>query len=349
MENILPTYNDPLFSILIVTVLVLVTAIVSNILGSYKRARQDKSLSSFVGRINIDAYGLEIDKIPFEEALIYPLSLLAKTLTSQGEYQKAINIYLYLIKNIKRFETKESILEDFGKSYLKGGFLKRSEEIFLEILHKHPRNKVALYNLEIVYELLNDYHKAMETLLPLEIMGERIKRLKAHLHLSLLLKDPKKTSQERLEMLQEYIKEEIYDYRRIIQEMFRQDANIAWYAVDMKRLDMILDILWFLPTSNLNFDIISRNKRLCAIYQAKGVLPLQQEEQNIGIFAIDAIISARRGGYEEMDLSFVYGCKECKGEFPISFVRCPNCYAINSIQIKESIAKKRSQTGYSLL
>ena len=349
MDNILPTYNDPLFSIFIVVVLVLLTAIVSNVVGSYKRAKQHKSLSAFVGQISTDSCSLEVHKIPFEEALIYPLSLLAQTLTSQGEYQKAINVYLYLIKHINRFEEKELILEDFGKTYLKGGFLRRAEAIFLEILHKHPRNKEALYKLEVVYELLNDYDKAMETLNPLEIMGERIQRLEAHLQLSQLLKASSYSPHEVALILQGYIKEGHYDYRRIIQELFRRDLTVAWVSIDLDRIEMILDILWFLPTSNLNFDIILSNKTLYALYQAKGVMPLSEESCESGIFAIDGMIAARRGGYEEMDLRFVYGCDRCKGEFPITFVRCPNCYAINSIQIKESIAKKRSQTGYSLL
>ncbi len=349
MDSILPTYNDPLFSVFIVIVLVLLTAIVSNVMGSYKEEKREKSLKDFFGQISVDAYTLEINKIPFETALVYPLSLLADTLTTQGEYQKAIDIYLYLIKNISSFKEKEHILEAFGRAYLKGGFLKRSESIFLEILHKHPRNVEALFYLEVVYELLNDDEKAMSTLKPLEIMGESTQRLKAHLKLSTLLKNREKSDQEKIEILKSYLLDEVYSYRHIMQVLFRLDSGVAWEMIQEEKIGMILDILWFLPTSNINFDIISTSERLYAIYVAKGLLPLENNTPKSAIFAVDTIVASRRGGSEDVDLHFSYGCSRCKGEFPITFIRCPNCYAIDSIQIKESIAKQRSQTGYSLL
>ena len=349
MESILPTYNDPLFSIFMAIVLVLVTAILSNVMGNYKEEQRQKSLQNFLGQITVDAYTLEINKIPFESALVYPLSLLADTLTSQGEYQKAVDIYLYLIKNISSFEEKEHILEAFGRAYLKGGFLKRAEAVFLEILHKHPRNRKVLFYLEVVYELLNDTQKAMSTLKPLEIMGEHIGRLQAHLSLTSLLKDPTQSEAQRVEILVAYLEDENYSYRHIMQVLFRLDSSVAWRVLKEEKIPLILDILWFLPTSNINFDIISKSELLSSLYTAKGLLPVENARVKSGIFALDTMVASRRGGSSEVDLHFSYGCNQCKGEFPISFIRCPHCYALDSIQIKERIAKKRSQTGYSLL
>ncbi len=349
MDNILPTYNDPLFSIFIVIVLVLLTAIASNLVGSYKEGKRQRSLQNFLGQIRPDAESLEINKIPFEPALIYPLTRLAETLTSQGEYQKSVDIYLYLIQNISSFEEKEHILEAFGRTYLKGGFLKRAEAVFLEILHKHPRNREALFYLEVVYEMLNDTQKAISTLKPLEIMGEHTERLEAHLALSSLQRDTTLSREERIEKLLSYLKEGNHSYRHIMQLLFRLDAERAWRVVQEEKIPLILDILWFLPTSNINFDIISKSELLVCIYRAKGLLDLKDGSPKSGIFAIDTMVAARRGGSRDLDLHFSYGCSRCKGEFPISFIRCPNCYALDSIQIKERIAKKRSQTGYSLL
>jgi len=349
LDKILPAYNDPLFSIFIIVMMILVVAIASNILGSYREDRQKKHLKNFLGTLNPNEGSLNINQIPFEKNLINPLSMLADTLTSQGEYQKAISIYLYLIKNISNFSKKEYLLESLGRAYLKAGFLKHSESIFLEILRKHPRNQTALYSIGVVYELLNDYPKAMQTLKPLEIMGAKLEKLRAHIKLSSLIRQKDISKEKRVKLLIEYLNSDKYAYRPIMQELFRLDSTEAWRHLREDRIYELLDLLWFLPTSNLNFDIIAQNPKLKSIYSARGVLPLTNEEYQSGLFSIDTLIAARRGGSKEVDLSFSYGCNHCKQQFPISFVRCPNCYAINSIYIKESIVKKQSQTGYSLL
>ncbi len=347
MDKILPAYNDPLFSILIITTLILVIATVSYLMGNYKEDIQRKNLNTFLGKIKLDEYTLDIDKLPFETTLITPLSLLAKTFSTQGEYQKSISIYLYLINNIQIFSQKEYLLEGLGETYLKAGFLKRSESIFLEILRKHPRNRTVLYYLEIVYELLNEYKKAKETLIPLQIMGENTLSIEAHLKLSILLKDNSIGKEDKVKELKKIIKNG--SYRRVIKELFKLNNSIAWELLEINKIHSILDILWFLPSSNLNFDIILSSEILHSIYIAKGVLPQKDNILISGIFAIDTINYAQKGGSFDLDLNFNYGCNQCKQHFPIAFERCPKCYAINSIQVKESIGKKRTNTGFSLL
>jgi tetratricopeptide (TPR) repeat protein len=349
LDKILPAYNDPLFSILIIVLLILIIAIASFFMGNYKEDKERKNLKKFLGKINTDECSLDIDKLPFEEALITPLSLLAETFSRQGEYQKSIGIYLYLIEHIPLFSQKEHLLEGLGITYLKAGFLKRSESLFLEILRKHARNREALYHIEVVYELLYEYDKAAQTLKPLRILGENPTILKSHLELSSLLKNRNINIEDRVEKLKLFAKDSSYSYRRVIKELFRVNIKVAWKLLDINKVDSIIDILWFLPSSNLNFDIISENKILSSIYTAKGVLEDKTELLESGIFVIDAINAVRRGGNIEVDLSFKYGCNRCKQHFPISFERCPNCYAVGSIQVKVSLVKKESYSGYSLL
>ena len=349
LDKILPAYNDPLFSILIIVIMVLIVAVFSYVMESYKEKKQDKSLKNFLGKISKEPNDFDIKKIPFETTLVHPLSLLADTFTTQGDYQKSISIYLYLIENIRSFAQKEFLLENLGKAYLKAGFLKRSESIFLEILHKHARNAEALYYLEIVYELLNEYERASETLKPLQILGDPCLALERHLQLSKLLKNHQIDTLKRAKTVQALLDTPNHSYRRIMQELFKLNPSLAWQSIDTKQIGSILDTLWFLPTSNLNFDIISSNEILSAIYLAKGFLQHKEETPKSGIFAIDTIISAQKGGYYEVDLSFSYGCSRCKQHFPISFIRCPQCYAIDSITIKEKVVKKYSKIGYSLL
>ena len=349
LDNILPAYNDPLFSILVIVTLVLIIAIGSFIMGSIKEKNNNKILNSFLKGFNTEKHLLEIDKMPFEPTLIKPLSLLAEAFSNQGEYQKSINLNLYLIEHIDSFFDKEKILEQLGATYLKAGFLKRAESIFLQILHKHPRNIETLYNLGVVYELLQEHDKALNTLIPLNILEEDTKYLEAHIKLNRLLDNKKLSNKEKVQQLETLLKNKHYSYRRVIQALFALDLEVAWNNIQPNKIDSILDILWFLPSSNLNLDIISSSETLLAIYIAKGYIQPKEPIPKSNIFAIDTIVALKQIGVDNIDLLFNYSCKKCKQHFPISFTRCPKCYAIDTIQIKESLVEKRKQTGYSLL
>ena len=349
LDNILPAYDDPLFSILVIIVLILIIAVSSFIMGNIKEKKRRKTLKKFLKGFSTQDKILEIEEMPFEQALIKPLSLLAEAFNTQGEYQKAINLNLYLINNIYDFFEKESILEQLGKTYLKAGFLKRAESIFLEILHKHPRNIETLYNLGVVYELLHEYDKALNTLIPLNILEEETQNLEAHIRLNKLLANKQLSSKEKVYALEALLQNKHYAYRRIIKALFSLNLESAWNNIQEDKIHLILDILWFLPSSNLNLDIILNSESLTAIYLAKGETVVNEVTPKSKIFAINTIISAQKGGNDKLDLLFNYGCGKCKQHFPIGFTRCPKCYAIDAIQIKETLAEKKSQTSYSLL
>jgi len=349
LDNLLPAYDDPLFSILAIIILILIVAITSLVMGRVKETKKRKTLKDFLSGFNKNNHLLEIEEMPFEQALVKPLTLLAKAFNNQGEYQKSINLNLYLIEHISNFFEKEKILEQLGHTYLKAGFLRRSESIYLEILHKHPRNKNALYDLGIVYELLQEFDKALETLEPLKILGEKTEGIKAHLELNKLLDNKKLSIHDKVEQLVALLTTDFYPYRRVMKALFSLDLTAAWNNIQSEKIHSILDILWFLPSSNLNLDIISADETLSAIYLAKGVIAPQEVTAKSNIFAIDTIISAKKSDDNNVDLIFNYGCEKCKQHFPIAFTRCPKCYAIDAVQIKENLAKKQSQTRYSLL
>ena len=349
MDNLLPAYDDPLFSVLAIIILILIVAVTSLVMGQVKEKNKRKTLKNFLSGFNKNNHLLEIEEMPFEQGLVKPLTLLAKAFNNQGEYQKAINLNLYLIENISNFFDKEKILEQLGHTYLKAGFLRRSESIYLEILHKHPRNKNALYDLGIVYELLQEFDKALETLEPLRILGEKTQNIEVHLELNKLLDNKQMGIHEKVEQLVALLSKDFYPYRRIMKALFSLDLDAAWENIQIDKIHSILDILWFLPSSNLNLDIISSDETLSAIYLAKGIIAPPEVSPKSNIFAIDTIISAKKSGDSSVDLLFNYGCEKCKQHFPIAFTRCPKCYAIDAIQIKETLAKKQSQTRYSLL
>ena len=145
----------------------------------------------------------------------------------------------------------------------------------------------------------------------------------------------------------EMMSADISIYRMGIRTLFALDSSKAWERVDDERVKDILDILWYLPYSQLHLDIIKSSKVLQAVYFARG--DIKECATRSGIFAIDMLCSARKGGYGEGDLEFSYLCRECKRSFPVSFDRCPNCMAINSIEIEESLEKRRYERGETLL
>lgn len=350
MDNILPAYNDPLFSILVIVTLILIIAISSYVMGNIKEERKEKSLKHFLNRFSSKESSFEIEEMPFEPKLINTLKRLAFAFKNQGEYQKAINLNIYLIDNISNFTDKKEILEQLGETYLKAGFLKRAETIFLQILHKYPRNIEALYYLGVVYEMLHEYDRALETLIPLTLLGEDTNSLEGHLKLNILLNNREINCVDKVKRLEALLDNSFYDKRRIIKALFQLDSDSAWRNIKACKVESIVDILWFLPLSNLNFDIILSDKILSAIFFAKGVFPLQKDNiPKSNIFVIDTIISAKIGGSDDIDITFSYGCNRCRQHFPIPFTRCPQCYSIDDIHIKETVAKKYRKKGYSLL
>lgn len=347
MEHILPAYNDPLFSIMLIVVISLIIALVSYGWGLHKQQKEEGNLLKFLEKFDTAECALETADMPFEPHMLKPLTILAKAFENAGEYHKAISIYLFLIKNISADSGKIELMERLGSTYLHAGFLERSQSIYTEVLRKKPRNVQALYELGIVYEIMQKYDKAKEVLGPLNMLGEDTTSLEKFLDFSELLADKTLDVHDKVERLKALLKEDPSLYRHIIKSLLLLDTKSAWENIDTERIMEILDILWFLPNSQLDLDIITSNKQLQTLYYAKGYL--QKPATQSGIFSVDMLATARQNGFEEGDLVFSYLCQKCKQSFPVSFKRCPNCMAINTVKVEEKIAKSSPKTDYSLL
>ncbi len=347
MEHILPAYNDPLFSIMLIVVISLIIALVTYGWGLHKQQKEEGNLLKFLEKFDTAECALETADMPFEPHMLKPLTILAKAFENAGEYHKAISIYLFLIKNITHDSGKIELMERLGSTYLHAGFLERSQSIYTEVLRKKPRNVQALYELGIVYEIMQKYDKAKEVLEPLNVLGEETTSLARFLDLSELLANKSLAIPEKVEGLTQLLKEDASLYRHIIKALLLLDTKSAWENIDPERIEELLDVLWFLPNSQLDLDIITSNKQLQTLYYAKGYL--QKPAKQSGLFSVDMLATARENGFEEGDLVFSYLCQKCKQSFPVSFKRCPNCMAINTVKVEEKIAKSSPKTDYSLL
>lgn len=347
MDSILPSYRDPLFSIFMIVVLSLIIAIMTFVWGLYRQHKEKSILHKFLEKFENSECMLDTSSMPFEMTMLKPLTLLANAFDNSGQYHKAINIYLHLIKHATNPIDNNDLMKQLAQTYRHAGFLERSRVIYAQILRTHPRDIKLLYQLGVVYEMTKEYDKALETIEPLKTLGEDTASLERFLHFEMVASDKKCTFEEKIERLEGFLSDDPTLYRPVLAHIFKLDDHKAWQLVDTQRLGEILDILWYLPYAQLDLDIITRNENLQAIYCAKGYL--RQKPQRCGIFAVDMLLSSRLSGYEEGDLTFSYLCKKCKQNFPISFVRCPHCLAINRIEVEVGIVQQSTQTDYSLL
>jgi len=347
LEHILPAYNDPLFSILLIIVIALIIALVTYGWGLYRQQKEEGNLLKFLEKFDSNECALDTSDMVFETNMFKPLTLLAKAFENAGEYHKAINIYLYLIKHIEHPNGESELLERLGNTYLHAGFLERAKSIYIEILRKKPRSVNVLYELSVVYEMMHHYDKAKEVLQPLQILGEETTALERFLDFSALLSNKTMEKETKIQKLKEILKKQPSFYRHIITALLQLDTQIAWESIDTERIHEIIDVLWFLPNSQLDLAIIAQNKQLQTLYYAKGYL-VDAHTQS-GIFSVDMLATAKQSGFIEGDLHFSYLCTKCKQSFPVSFKRCPNCMAINTVKVEEKIAKSSPKTDYSLL
>jgi len=343
LNSFLPSYHDPVFSILLIVLIAMAIALVTHTWGVYRRERLSKSLYSFLEKFEGNRCSLEEEDVPFEEGMARPLLLLARAFEQSGNYAKTISICLYLIRHTR----DDELLIYLGRVYLRAGFLQRAEEIFLEIIARHPRRSDVLYQLEILYESLQEYDKAREALSALEAQGEDIRVPEDHLQFQELKSDKQMTPSRRAEELEKFLEKKPRLYRPIIRELFRLDHVRAWRHVDSERIPSLLDILWYIPPAQLQLDIIADNSVLQAVYYARGDWEKAPESPS-GIFAVDMLCAAREGGYRKGTIEFAYLCTECKQSFPVSFIRCPGCMALNSVKVEETLVEEQPQRGDTL-
>ena len=348
MEQILPTYHDPLFSIVVLVFIGLLIAIGAYLWSVYKTKNDKQVLVAFLEKFESKECIIDKQTTPFSPSMLTPLSLLAKAFDKSGEYHKAISIYLYLIENTPDEISKYEIMSHLGQTYIQAGFLERAKSIYMVILAKKPRNPKALYALGIVYESMHAYDKAKETLQPLELLGEETKALEYFWEFLRVSSDKSIDNATKVRLFLEIVAHEPRAYRFVFAQLLVLDSSKAWSIFDVAKSQEILDILWRIPYAQIDQNLLKQYPFLQALYYAKGY-ELQMPEEKSGVFGVDLLMHARSGRFESGDLAFEYLCDKCKRSFPIAFQRCPNCMSIYSMKVEEQIGKYSSQTNHSLL
>ena len=344
----MPSYGDPLYSILFIVFLGFIIALGNYLWGLYASRQKRVELVEFLEKFDNNECIIDTKSMPFEPNMLKPLTLLAKAFEGSGEYHRAISLYLYLIKNMNDTDTQLELMKHLGKTYLHAGFMERAESIYLSILKTKPRDQDALLKLGIVYEMMHDYKKAKETLEPLQTISFDTKELERHWYLLDLNADKTLDKDAKVQKLCTLLEDDTqHNYRSIISLLLKLDNKKAWRYINAGKIEKILDILWSQKTEDIDMQKVSDDAALTCIYYAKGYL--KESKEPCGIFSIDTLADAKRSGNENADLSFSYLCTKCKRSFPVGFKRCHNCMSINTLKVEVEIAPKSTQTDNSLL
>jgi tetratricopeptide (TPR) repeat protein len=341
MGAFLPNYNDPIVSILLLLGIIFAVSVISYGYTIWQQEQKQKELLNFIKSFDSNECALDTKNMAFDESMKKPLFLLALSYQKSGDYSKAINLYLYLLKHTK----DNSILSHLAEAYHKAGFLKRSVDIYKEILHITPRNKDILYKLEYSYEQLREFDKAKEILDILEVLDEDVSKHKSHLKLQKILKS-QATKEVKFNKIKKMVNNNPYKWV-LLRELFTLNPKDAWSYYKEEEFKKLVDILWKLDIVQLNLDIISSHSSLSKLYSLKGFVENSFKDKET-IFAIDLISSAKECSFNKADLAFKYSCSKCKSTFPIMVYRCPNCHRVYSFNIEVSVEQKREKSSYTL-
>ena len=348
MDSLVIEYKDPLFGIIAIFVLIFSISFLTYSFGIYKekKARKDyrKLLRRFeIGKLKENDYVhlYKTYNLPFDSIL-----LLASTFLHNGNYTKAISVYLTLLEHVTQKVKREELLELLGVTYFKGGFLQRSKDIFLKILTFSPRNIKVLKYLLIIYEKLYEYDKSYVILVSLEELGQDVTKDKIFIKSLTILHDSVSSFEKKTNDLYEIFKTNRSIERLFVQFLIQYNKNFLWYNIEKFNFSIYVDLMWYLDFNDIDFNQVLKNDFLIHLYNAKGYI-------NNLMFSTDFVFNIlillhKQKKENNANLDFEFICKTCKHIHPIFSQRCPNCHSILSFDIKYTVAKDLKERNQSL-
>ncbi len=336
-------YRDPIYGVIILLALVFIISTVSYWWGLIKLKEDESSIKHFVNKFDqydsFDDYKQLIQKkdLPIESAI-----LMALTYEKSGEYEKAIEIYLSILKNMVGPQKRKDLLTLLGKTYYKAGFLQKSREILLTSLRLHPKNEEALTYLSVIYETLREYNKAIDVLDTLEAFGCEVGEKKLYFKTLSIIHNANLSEKKKVDALIALGVKNKLVQRKLFE--FLKSHNLPFETGILKEFhfENLIDLLWVTKMEKFEPDFLTSHPLLGEIFTAKGEI-LQAQKSDI--FALNVLIKLRLQHDESADLSFSYLCNNCKNVFPLYFYRCPKCQQIDTTEIETNLIKKDYEEG----
>lgn len=351
--------KDPIFGIIIFIGILLLISVLSYIWGIFAKKDEQNKIENFIKKFN-EFGGLEEKYIEILDSIddIEIYGVLAEIFTKNGDFSKAINVYLIALKNVKSRKQKEQILTRLGMTYFKAGFLARADETLLRALELSPRNEKALAILSVIYEQLRAFKKELEVLDALRELGSDVKDAQIYAKIKIIWLNNSLNKSEKIAQILPFCT--IFQpAKRIVLEIYLNDyldENLDELLLNLPDIRDFIDLLWYHADffAKLNLEQINKQilEQIRAVLSAKFAENSDEEVQisnqqsqifKSDFFEINALNSMKNSGFNSADLSFKYVCRHCKNVFPSYFYRCPVCYELKSCLISPQIMEKEDE------
>lgn len=348
MNGLVVEYRDPLFGIFTIFLIIFIASFLTYAYNIYIERKSRKEYRNFIKKFELgdlkedDYISLYTTyNLPFDSII-----LLASSFLHKGEYNKAVSVYQALLLHVKEPVKKEELLELLGKTYFKGGFLKRSKEVYLKILKFSPRNKQALFHLLFIYEKLKDYTKAEDIMESLDELDEDVKIEKTYMRTLAIIDNIRMPIEEKTEKLLTIFNTNNLTERLFLQFLLRYNKAFFWKNTHLFTHQKIIDLLWYLDSNELDFDVIEQDKFLKSLYSAKGYI---KDNSPSELFELSVLISTKNSTLDvNLDLNFYFICSKCKKTIPMYDSRCPHCHSILTLKVKPQLSKGYYEKNSSL-
>jgi len=313
-------YRDPLFSVIMFFVIVLISVLVTIGLGKFREYLREKNLEEFLK----DFEYIKIENLKLDEASIDALFLLAKAYEKEGDFEKSLKIYLWISKNIKSVE----ILKHITNLYYKAGFLEKAKKTAYQILSIKPRDVGTLELLILIDEKLNNLHEIINILEIFEELEISLPDEKAYALLKLALKKNCNIEFcEDVKSIDDIYKKYPFIEREYLKEMFLTNPKKAYETIKEDKVYEYLDLYW-------HRDDIPNTEKFKNILAAKHLEICNEKAP----FEIEILKQVKK---DFADLEFEYICENCKKIFPLYSTRCPNCHKLFKQKLLMNVVEKK--------
>jgi len=336
-------YRDPLYGIILLIVIVVMIKVSDYWAKYFKRKDDERDIQKFI-KVYENSSGQDEYKsmILRKDLPLESIILMAMTYDKTGEYEKSIDIYSTLLKNVKDSKEKRNILTLLGKTYYKAGFLYKSRDIFLTALKIYPKNTEALTYLVSIYESLREYNEAIEVLNVLETINGDMSEKKLYFKVLSILNNNELSKEQKVDEVIKLGLDKKIVQRKLLEFATLNNIKLSPDILSKFDFESVIDILWDYDGDMFSEEFIKENKLLSQIYTIKGKGDFATSSDN---FEIDTLLKLKRLGDESADISFTYTCKNCKNVFPLYFYRCPVCKNINSAVVDTSLTRREYEKG----
>jgi len=313
-------FRDPLFSVIMFFVIVLISVLITIALGKLREYLREKKLEEFLK----DFEYIKIENLKLDEASIDALYLLAKAYEKEGDFEKSLKIYLWISKNIKSIE----ILRHIAKLYYKAGFLEKAKKTAYQILSAKPRDIETLKLLILIDEKLNNLNEIVNILEIFDELEVSLEEEKAYALFKLALKKHCNIEFcEEIKTIDDVYKKYPFIQREYLKELFMKDPKKAYETIPEDKVYDYLDLFWY--RNDIPFE-----KKYMNVLAAKHNAVCEEKAP----FEIEVLKNLK---HNFADLEFEYVCQNCKKVFPLYSTRCPKCHQLFKHKVLFNIVEKK--------